>query len=74
MLVEEYHRKVAPLVNPNAWQAFLALIEYEEQNCIKKLVGEKPAESLIRINAEYNLLQKLKKVRDTYLSHEKVMS
>ncbi len=52
------------------WDAFLAILAYEEGKIVAKLKGPKQAEELIRINAEYNLIQHMKNLRDNATNAE----
>jgi hypothetical protein len=63
--------KVAPLIRDHiVWQAFLALIEFEKKKCVDKLEGKLSQEDLVRLNAEYSLLNRLSRARDVWLNVE----
>lgn len=67
-------RSITPLIKDKiAWDAFMALLEHEESKCADKLSGKQNSEELIRINAEFMLIQKLKKARDNWISMEGMM-
>lgn len=64
--------EIIPIIrDKRTWDAFLAVLVYEENKVITKLKGPQVAEELIRINAQYTLLQNLKKLRDNALNAER---
>ena len=65
-------KAIAPLIsNMTAWNAFLALIDHEKEKITHKLKITVPTEELIRLNAEYTLLEKLTRTRETLINIEK---
>ncbi len=66
--------KIAPLIKDYAaWEAFIALLDHEQAKCIKKLQTVQDPNELIRINAEYRLIEQLRKARDNWLDIERMM-
>ena len=64
--------KIGPLVKSiPAWEAFLALIEYEESKVLAGLVGVPDHDKLVRVAGKYELLQELKKSQARILAAEK---
>lgn len=63
---KKYLNDISPIIKDKpVWEAFIILIEYEQKKIIDKLNSEYiPAEALIRINAQFYILEKLKKIRD----------
>lgn len=60
-----YLNSIAPIVsNKLVWDAFLAILSYEEGKVIAQLNGPKSSDELIRINARYTFLQHLKNLRE----------
>jgi hypothetical protein len=63
--------KVAALIKDiNAWNAFIALLDHHQYKCIRKLDSIADTEELIRINAEYRLIERLRKAREDWLAIE----
>ena len=64
--------KLAALIKDfNAWEAFVALIDHHQAKILKKLEAINSSDELIRINAEYRLLEELRKARERWLDIEK---
>lgn len=65
-------KKLFPLVkDKQSWDAFLYLLEEEENRLIKQLEGTPSEQTLHRISGVYSFIQTLKKKRDNVLSMEK---
>ena len=63
--------KIGPLVKSiPAWEAFLALIEYEESKLLGRLCGAPDHDTLVRVAGKYELLQDLKKSQARILAQE----
>lgn len=63
--------KVAALIkDSNAWDAFIALLDHHQYKIVKGLEGKVDTEELIRINAEYRLIERLRKAREDWLRIE----
>ncbi len=64
--------KVSPLIkNMAAWEAFLALIDYEESKLLGFLLGRPDHDTLVRVAGKYELLQELKRAQERILGIEK---
>lgn len=69
---KKFINELSPLIKDSqSWTAFLCLMDHQINKTINKLEGKPSTEDLIRINAEYNLLQLLKKQRDIIINAEK---
>jgi hypothetical protein len=67
----KFLQDISPLIKDKlSWDAFVALLEYEEKKTIDRLVGPKEFEELVRINATYTFIQHLKKLREIALDAE----
>lgn len=67
-----YLNSIAALVKEKpAWDAFLAVLAFEEERITIKLKGPKEPNDLIRINAEYTLIQHMKNIKDNAANAER---
>lgn len=67
----KFLQAISPLIKDKlSWDAFMAVLEYEEKKTIDKLVGPKEFEELVRINATYTFIQHLKRLRENCLDAE----
>ena len=67
----KYLQEISPLIKDKlAWDAFLALLAYEEGKTISKLNGPKDSNDLLRINAVFTFIQHLKNIRENALNAE----
>lgn len=71
MTVKDLNKVAGLIKDIRAWEAFLHVLDMEEAKLVGKLISDLTAEELIRLNAEYKLIQRLRKTRDTWLSMEK---
>jgi len=68
---KKYLNSIAIIIKDKfAWDAFLAILAYEEGKIIAKLKGPKEPNDLIRINAEYSLIQHMKNLREICINAE----
>lgn len=68
---KQFIASILPIIrDKQVWDAFVSILDYEEQKIVDKLKGPKPQEDLIRINAEYTLIQNMKKLRDNCINAE----
>ena len=65
---DRFLNEVSPIIKDKvAWDAFLAILAYEENKTLAKLNGPKEIDELYRINAVYTFIQQLKKFRENAL-------
>jgi hypothetical protein len=65
---DRFLNEISPIIKDKlAWDAFLAILAYEESRTIAKLNGPKDIDELYRINAVYSFIQQLKKFRENAL-------
>lgn len=70
-MTDRIFREIAPLVRDKmVWDAFVAALNFERDKIVNKLRSEMTTEALIRLNAEYALIERLKGARDTWLRWE----
>ena len=63
---------IAPVIkNKEAWDAFIAILDYEESKLCHKLRGEPTTDQLHRLAGASNLLHALRSLRDNMLAAEK---
>ena len=71
MTVKDLNKVAGLIKDIRAWEAFLHVLDMEEAKLVGKLISDLSTEELLRLNAEYKLIQRLRKTRDTWLSMEK---
>lgn len=69
---KQYLNSIAPIIKDKiVWDAFLAILAFEEGKVIAKLRGPQEVNELIRINSQYSFIQHLKNTRANCLNSER---
>lgn len=62
---KQYLNSIAPLTKDKfVWDAFLAVLAFEEGKAIAKLNGPQSPDTLIRINERFTFIQHLRNLRE----------
>lgn len=66
--------KIAPIIkDARGWEAFNVLMDNYQAEILNRLRGILDSNDLIRLNAQFILIEKMRKARETWLSFERNM-